>query len=302
LISRRNPCGIFESAIHSLNAMTSEYIQKKYPNLNDFETEKIRNEMAIYKFSRKDVVGGLWNFQLNEMKNMMNYMDNSKNHEVIDWEDLILAESDAFMKIYDFLQANKIESNQIHRAKQSFYKNIDKNLLAFHMHNYRAGHALRDGWIFGLPYPISHQITQETLKVDQNNKFIQDFDKHLMNLDINKFSLHDNAKKALKFIESGEEYVPQLDENIKEFSMNKSNIEASNLKEDYITNLEIGSFLKIKKMSRELEVLIPLFKQFELELQKFNSTILKFQDYSRHSFGKLDSNIVLGNKFLGVLK
>lgn len=301
LISNRNPCGIFESAIHSLNAMTSEYIQKIHPEYSTEKIEDIRNDMALYKFSRNDVVSSLMNFQVNETKQMINYISKTTNNEVIDWEDLILCESDALLKIYEFLRKNHIKVHNFSNSREIFYKNINKNLLTFHKHNYRAGHALRDGWIFGLPHSLSKKLTDMVEKVDKHVPF-KDYQKHTKNLDLNKDLLHSHGKMVDEILKNKNVYDSELmDSNIKEFSMNKSNLNAADLDDDYICDLEIG-LVNIKKMSRELEYLIPSFELLSNQLEKINE-IVEQSRYNLNEFTvDLSPNLENARNLIGELK
>lgn len=301
LISNRNPCGIFESAIHSLNAMTSEYIQKVHPEFSIEKIEEIRNDMALYKFSRSDVVSALMNFQVNETCQMNMYISMTRNNEVIEWEDLISSESDEFLKIYEFLRTNHIEVQDFSIAKKAFYKNINKNLLEFHKHNFRAGHALRDGWIFGLPYSISKKLT-DMIKKDDKGVSIKNYQKHFENLNVNKYILHRHGKMVEKTLKSKKVYDSELmNSNIKEFSMNKSNLNAADLDEDYICDLEVG-LVYIKKMSRELEYLIPSFELLDVELKKIND-IVEGSRYDLENFSvDLSPNLEKARNLIGDLK
>jgi hypothetical protein len=301
LISNRNPCGIFESAIHSLNAMTSEYIQKIHPEYNSEKIEDIRNDMALYKFSRSDVVSSLMNFQVNESKQMISYISSTNNNEIIDWEALILKESGELLKIYDFLRKNHIKVHDFSKSREIFYKNINKNLLRFHKHNFRTGHALRDGWIFGLPYSLSKKLTDMAKKIDKNILF-KDYQKHIKNLNLSKDLLHNHGKMVDEILKNKNVYYSDLmDSNIKEFSMNKSNLNAADLDDDYICDLEIG-LVNIKKMSRELEYLIPSFELLNNELKKLNEVL----DQKRYSLYEcsvdLTSNLENARNLMGELK
>ena len=301
LISNRNPCGIFESAIHSLNAMTSEYIQIEYPNFSSEEIENIRNEIALYKFSRKDVVKALMNFQVNETKKMITYLKNTKNNAVFQWEDLILSESNSFQKIHEFLKKYDIEVRNLSESKEIFYQNINKNLLKFHKHNYRVGHAIRDGWVFGLPYSLSNIITDSIKKIDENKIVFQDYKKHSENLDINKHVLHKHGKSVEKILKESNIYESVfLDKNIKEFSMNKSNLNASDLTDDNICNLSLG-LVHINKMSRELEYLIPTFQKLDKNLEKINSIVDESSIEKNHFSIDLKSKIIIGQNLIGKL-
>ena len=301
LISNRNPCGIFESAIHSLNAMTSEYIQIEYPNLSSDEIESIRNEIALYKFSRKDVVKALMNFQVNETNKMVTYIKNTKNNAVFQWEDLILSESDSFQRIHKFLKKYEIKVRNLSEAKEIFYQNINKNLLKFHKHNYRVGHAIRDGWVFGLPYSLSNMITDSIKKIDENKIVFQDYRKHRENLDINKHVLHTHGKLVEEVLKEPNLYESELlNKNIMEFSMNKSNLNAADLNDDNICNLSLG-FVHINKMSRELEYLIPSFQKLDKDLEKINNAV---DDHSieKNQFSiDLKSKIIIGQNLIGKL-
>ena len=298
IITNRNPCGIFESAIHSLNAMTSEYIQLEKPDLNSTQIEELRNDMATYKFSRPDVVAALIDFQVNETKSMANFLSMTKNNIIIDWEDLILSESDAFSKVYNFVKNYNISVINYDESKKNFYTNINKNLLEFHKHNFRVGHALRDGWIYGLPNIISNNITNMIKKFDSNEVSIRNYKKHMNNLKSNKQALHEHGKLAEQVLKNKESYSPKLlDNNIKEFSMNKSNLDASNLNEDHICDLRLG-LIYIKKMSKKLEFLIPAFENLNQEIKKINETVEESNYIIKNYSSNLRLNIEFGDNLI----
>ena len=56
----RNPAGILNSACHSLNALTSEYLQRYFPN--DMHNDKFRNDLALYKLTDMTFFAGLADF------------------------------------------------------------------------------------------------------------------------------------------------------------------------------------------------------------------------------------------------
>ena len=293
IMSRRNPCGILESSFHSLNAMTSEYIQKFRGDLDLNDIENLRNLIALYKFSRKDVCNALIDYQTQQSSEMIKFIKSSKNHLIIDWEEIIDKQSNSLNTISEFLQKNNYQIESDVSKTNKFYNQINTNILEFHQHNFRSGHALRDGWIFGSPNIVSEKITNNILELTDNDLIFLNKKKHKENLYLNKIFQTDNAKKGNDLINSNQELIFDIDKNIKEFSMNKSNLDPSKLREENICNLKVGNFITINKMSKSLEYFIDIFKNLDSLISLFNEIASQKKLSQYDFFNNLRPNIKL---------
>ena len=139
--SIRHPIGILNSAIHSINALASEYIQKFVPPEDD--NDLIRQNLAIYKFTDLDFFEGLVRFLAGYLEEFVEYKD---RYILMRWEDLI---SEPVPTILRIAQAAKINISEQY-AREVWAKLDHVNLTGHHMHNYRVGHGKVGDWKFSI--------------------------------------------------------------------------------------------------------------------------------------------------------
>ena len=131
MASIRNPAGIINSASHSLNALTSEYIQKWVP---DLDVEKTRIELAGYKLTDMSFFNAL----LQPLKRgFLDLLKVKENFYIVPWEDMITRPEATIFKItQDF--SLPISRNLCENIWRSI---AFRNLTGDHKHNYRVGKA-----------------------------------------------------------------------------------------------------------------------------------------------------------------
>lgn len=134
----RNPVGIIYSSCFSLNALTSEYIQKYLPEkTND---EDLRQLLAKYKLTDLAFFEGLIKFQKNywaEFKEVSEGFDH-----IMRWEDL-LTQPELTIKAIGRACGMDVSDKL---ASSIWSRLAYKNLTGFHKHNYRQGSGKVEGW------------------------------------------------------------------------------------------------------------------------------------------------------------
>jgi hypothetical protein len=135
--SVRNPIGILNSAVFSLNALASEYIQKFVPPALD--THALREQLALYKFTDLDFFEGLVRFLAPHLREFLRYRE---GYVVMRWEDLITA---PVPTIRGLAAAAGITVDEPF-AREIWAKLDHVNLTQAHKHNYRPGAGVVGDW------------------------------------------------------------------------------------------------------------------------------------------------------------
>ena len=209
--SVRNPIGIINSATFSLNAMTSEYIQKFAANEDE---NVIRQRLALYKLTDLKVVEGLVNF-------LKNYLDEflplKEQYFIMKWENLI---SNPVQTIKIVASELGVEIND--DMALAIWQPIDhKNLLEHHKHNYRRGKGIVGDWKNSLVnehIDIFREFGFETYLKELGYPTLQELDPR---------GYSPFQKLIARHIQRGEVYPNTGDPDIFTFAFNKSNIDAS---------------------------------------------------------------------------
>jgi hypothetical protein len=135
--SVRNPIGILNSAVFSLNALASEYIQKFVPPALD--THALREQLALYKFTDLDFFEGLVRFLAPHLREFLRCRE---GYVVMRWEDLITA---PVPTIRGLAAAAGITVDEPF-AREIWAKLDHVNLTQAHKHNYRPGAGVVGDW------------------------------------------------------------------------------------------------------------------------------------------------------------
>ncbi|MGJ8483988.1 sulfotransferase domain-containing protein [Pseudoalteromonas sp. SYSU M81236] len=265
----RNPLGIFNSANHSINALSSEYLQKFCP---DKSPSDVREEMSICKFSDLKLCTGLLKHQKKYWDEFLNIKD---NFNVIKWEDLITHPITTLEKISAILGISLP-----HSALASIWNSMDHvNTMLYHQHNYREQKGIIGDW--------KNNIVNEHIEL-----FLQHGFQHIVK---------DLGYSELKYLNENE-YTPkqrEIAENIKNgnkptikdrdfltFSFNKSNIDAS----EY--NFYVGDWVENTKIERSTFTNIEMLENIILESNKvLNRKINKKIKAEDSCFEKLEQEI-----------
>lgn len=135
--SVRHPIGILNSAVFSLNALASEYIQKFVPPERD--NHALREQLALYKFTDLDFYEGLVRFLAPSLREFLRHRS---GYTVMRWEDLITG---PVPTIRGLAQAAGIEVSEP-RARGIWAQLDHVNLTQAHKHNYRPGAGVVGDW------------------------------------------------------------------------------------------------------------------------------------------------------------
>jgi hypothetical protein len=135
--SVRNPIGILNSAVFSLNALASEYIQKFVPP--ELDNHALREQLALYKLTDLDFFEGLVRFLAPYLGEFLRHRD---GYQVMRWEDLITT---PIPTIRYLGQAAGIEVSEAY-AREVWAKLDHVNLTQAHKHNYRPGAGAVGDW------------------------------------------------------------------------------------------------------------------------------------------------------------
>lgn len=207
----RNPLGIFNSANHSINALSSEYLQRFRPNLKQSE---VREEMSICKFSDMKLCRALLKHQKKYWDEFIPISDNFIN---IKWEDLISYPNKVIRKICEHLNI-ELSDDEINAIWNSMGH---KNTMIYHQHNYRSKKGVMGDWRYNL--------TNEHIDLFKS----LGFDNIIKNLGYPPLEYFNEKKytKKQKLIAKNikSKIIPKIeDKDFATFCFNKSNIDASN--------------------------------------------------------------------------
>jgi hypothetical protein len=135
--SLRNPVGILNSSVFSINALASEYIQKFVPHERD--NDVLRQQLALYKLTDLEFVRGLVKFLVGYLRE---FADHWRDFHVMRWEDLILTPVPTIVRLAKHAGI-PLEARQ---AQQIWSRLDHVNLTGHHRHNYREGKGIVGNW------------------------------------------------------------------------------------------------------------------------------------------------------------
>lgn len=207
--SIRHPIDILHSSVFSINALTSEYLQRSPPR----DQHEVRWELAVYKLSDANFVDGLVTFlkkSLDEFISAQQDMD-----YVMRWEDFITQPKSTIRAVA--CAAGLTISDSF--VDEVFERTDHRNLLRWHQHNYRKGVA--DDWKQGM--------TNTHMEIFKQHGF----DDYLDALGYPRIEMFDPAEytPTQRLIEdclrTGKAYQPKVDDNVFWFAFNKTNFVSS---------------------------------------------------------------------------
>lgn len=207
--SVRNPIGILNSAVFSLNALASEYIQKFVPPERD--NHALREQLALYKFTDLDFYEGLVRFLAPYLQEFLRHRH---GYTVMRWEDLI---TDPVPTIRGLARAAGIEVTES-RARRVWAQLDHVNLTQAHKHNYRPGAGVVGDW--------KRWIVNEHLEIARRHG-LEDI---AVELGYEKFGRLDESRytpfqqQVAGFIRRGEVHRAFFDPDLFTFAFNKSNL------------------------------------------------------------------------------
>lgn len=205
----RHPAGILNSACFSLNALTSEYLQRYFPH--DMYNEKFRNELALYKLTDMTFFAGLADF----LKGFFDKLIPVREHyHIMRWEDLILKPVETIKAV-----GRAINLDVSDAVAATIWQQRDHvNLTGQHLHNYRVGHGKVGEWKTTL---TNHHL--EMMRQKGIEPISQEFGYGPLD-DLDETQYTDFQKTVDDHIRRGAICDPTKDRDLFCFAFNKSNI------------------------------------------------------------------------------
>jgi hypothetical protein len=207
--SVRNPVGILNSAVFSLNALSSEYIQKFVPpRLDD---HRLREQLALYKFTDLDFYEGLVRFLAPYLRE---FLQHRHGYTVMRWEDLITNPVPTIRRLG--AAAGLDVTDDV--ARDIWAKLDHVNLTQAHKHNYRIGAGVVGDW--------QRWVTNDHLDIARRHGL----EEIAVGLGYEPFGRLDEARytpfqrRTADFIRRGEVYREFFDPDLFTFAFNKSNL------------------------------------------------------------------------------
>jgi hypothetical protein len=204
----RNPVGILNSSCFSLNALSSEYIQKFVSPEDD--NHRLREILALYKLTDIDFFNGLVTF----LKDYYDeFMPVRNDFHVMRWEDLL---TEPVATIQDIGRTAGLQVGATMAEK--LWQGIDhKNLTGHHKHNLRVGGGIVGDW--------------KNWMVNAHLEIIRDagFEPYMMDLGYGPIEMLDEStytdfqRQAADSIKAGKPYDVLEDRELFGFAFNKSN-------------------------------------------------------------------------------
>lgn len=208
----RNPIGTLNSSCFSINALTSEYIQKTLTPEED--NDELRQELAAYKFTDLDFFNGLVVFLKRYCDSFMEIAD---SFDIMRWEDLIQRPTQTIRMLGRFANIDVDEE-----IAQRIWAAIDHtNMTGHHKHNLRKGAGIVGGWKSWL---TNHHL--DIIKEAGFTEFMKRFgyDK-IEYLDENKYTEYQNRMNEA--IEKNTKIKSNVDDDLFGFAFNKSNLDST---------------------------------------------------------------------------
>jgi hypothetical protein len=207
--SLRNPIGILNSSVFSINALASEYIQRFVPAEDD--NDLMRQKLALYKLTDEAFLRGLVEFLVGYLTEFARHW---RAYHVMRWEDLILLPVPTILQLAG--AAGIALSEQ--QAQQIWSRLDHVNLTGNHLHNYRSGKGIVGNWrewLVNEHFELFASMGLEPLMVELGYG-------RLPRLRESEYT--DFQKKVSDHLRRGEICRETQDEDLFTFAFNKSNI------------------------------------------------------------------------------
>ena len=129
--SVRAAAGTINSAVHSINALTSEYLQRWYTNIDEYEEDLIRKGLALAKLSDLNFFQAMVEPMHKSYAELANNKDNVK---LFHWESILSNPTQTILRI-----SQELNLDTSYDAAEAIWAKIGfKNLTQSHKHNYRS--------------------------------------------------------------------------------------------------------------------------------------------------------------------
>jgi Sulfotransferase domain len=210
--SVRNPIGIVNSSLFSINALTSEYIQR-YVDPRD-DNHDLREHLALFKFTNLDFFSGIVRHYKHYFEEFLSVAD---RYHVMRWEDLIERPADTICRI----AAHADLSIEPEHATEIWQRIDHVNLTGAHKHNYRHGKGIVGDW--------KNWMTNRHLEIMRAHGL----EKTMLAFGYGPIEPLDETdytafqQQVAGMIARGEVYDRYADRDLFGFSFNKSNLDSS---------------------------------------------------------------------------
>ena len=254
LASIRNPIDIIHSAVHSINALTSEYILRRLPNA---DVDDIREEMALYKLTDINFLEGLISPLLTYLKDFVQVKDQFAY--TMRWEDLLEKPEKTILEIAESCDMDITEE----LANEIWNRLARRNLIQDYPHHFRKG--VVGDW--------KNNITNSHLEIFKRHGF----EELLVEFGYGKIKYFDEKKytptqkKIEQHIKKGEPYQHSLDETLFTFAFQKSNFTSSRFQ--FKTDFPRVGGIKIERSTFKDEKLLEGFAN------KIGKTVATITDF-----------------------
>jgi hypothetical protein len=210
--SVRNPVGIINSSLFSINALASEYIQRYIDPRDD--NDELRQTLALFKFTNLDFFTGI-------VRHYKAYFDEflpvAGRYHIMRWEDLIRQPAETICNIAD-VAGLPVEA--MHAAQ--IWQRIDHiNLTGAHQHNYRRGKGIVGDW--------KRWMTNRHLDIIRDHGL----ESAMLTLGYGPIERLDEAaytpfqRQVVDLLARGEVFEAYKDADLFGFAFNKSNLDSS---------------------------------------------------------------------------
>jgi hypothetical protein len=231
----------------------------------------MRRQLALHKICDDTIRNSMLNYLSDNMKEYSYYHENyQENIYDFSWEGFISKNESNINNFRNILLNFGIEKSSreiLNVMESSRYK----NLLNYHKHNYRPGHALISGWITELPF----QILREIKDLESFNGYIkilnETYQKDLT-LIVDSLASSKFKRLASSILEKKLSLKINIDPLLKEYALNKTNVDQNCFKDTHITNTDLG-FIYIHRMTKNCEKYLNIFKKFSAKLEKISNSI-----------------------------
>lgn len=161
--SVRSAAGTINSAVHSINALTSEYLQRWYPDIDEHEEDMIRKGLALSKLSDLNFFRAM----VEPMRKSYNELaENMEKIKLFSWENILANPTQTILRV-----SHDLNLDTTYDVAAAIWSKIGfKNLTQSHKHNYRAlGNKLTGHY---------SSLVNEHIEILRNNDFLA-LSKHL---------------------------------------------------------------------------------------------------------------------------
>ena len=254
----RSPAGTINSACHSINAITSEYLQRWFPDQTETEQETIRNQLAMSKLTDLKFFEAM----VQPMKTSFSDLkDNLESVNLFKLEDMLLTPIDTIIRVSSVLGIS------VHRstAAQIWQRIGHRNLTQSHKHNYRPSSSKFNGQLNSLTNDHMEILLDYGFEDLANSCGVQPPKK------INEDDYNDFQKRASAAIKNGLILDEVLDRELYWFAFQKTNIDFSKF------NFRTFGWRENTKLERTNitndDLLFGIWDIFESETEKLNNSI-----------------------------